>query len=252
MADNADMEQGFGSPEMNSLPVVVQPSEIPRKYTEKRSTQRYLRTRIALAICACVTVVIYAPGPRALILRTLGNALVADDPVTRADAIVIAIDTDGAGALEAADLFHSKVAPRVAIFVDSSDATVAEEFSRRGIPYEGGTAPYIRELEALGIKNLERIPGYVAGTTDEGPVLATWCAQQHLQDVVVVSTSDHSRRLRRVLRRHLQGHSTNIQIRSARYSTFKPDQWWQSHGGVRTELEELEKLLLDVLRHPAS
>jgi hypothetical protein len=39
---------------------------------------------------------------------------------------------------------------------------------------------------------------------------------------------------------------------SARYSAFKPEHWWESHGGTRTEIQEMEKLLLDFVRQPIS
>jgi hypothetical protein len=39
---------------------------------------------------------------------------------------------------------------------------------------------------------------------------------------------------------------------SARFPDFNPDLWWGSRGGVRLEIEELEKLLLDIVRHPIS
>jgi hypothetical protein len=41
-------------------------------------------------------------------------------------------------------------------------------------------------------------------------------------------------------------------VRSARYSAFDPDGWWETRGGIRTEIIELQKLLLDVLLHPIS
>jgi alpha-L-arabinofuranosidase len=69
---------------------------------------------------------------------------------------------------------------------------------------------------------------------------------------VVVSTSDHSRRLRRVIHRSMKGHSTKVTSHSTRYSAFDPDRWWQSRRGIRTEVVELQKLLLDVVRHPIS
>ena len=178
--------------------------------------------------------------------------MVADDPIEHADVIVIAIDSDGAGALEAADLVHSGIASHVAVVVDSSDAGVEEEFRRRGIADQGETAGLIRQIRALGIDKVERVPGYVTGSEDEGPVLAGWCDQQKFHSVVVVTTPDHSRRLRRMIRRSMKGHSTSVAVRFARYSTFKPENWWQSHGGTRAEIEELEKLLLDFLRHPLS
>jgi hypothetical protein len=70
--------------------------------------------------------------------------------------------------------------------------------------------------------------------------------------VVVVTTPDHSRRLRRSLQRALKGHHTQVGVRATRYSMFNPNHWWEYHGGIRTEIEEGEKLLLDVLRHPFS
>lgn len=203
---------------------------------------------LALASIACVIM----PVTRHAILREAGRLLVADDPVEHADVIVIAIDSHGAGVLETADLVHSGVASKVAVFVDLSDTTVENEFARRRVADEGSTAQLIRQLKALGIDSVERVPGYVTGTEDEGPVLAKWCDQQKFHSAVVVSTADHSRRLRRMLRRSMKGHPTAVAVRSARYSAFNPEHWWESHGGTRTEIEEMEKLLLDITRHPIS
>ena len=203
----------------------------------------------ALASIACLIIM---PEARHAMLGAAGCLLVADDRVEHADVIVIAIDSDGAGALETADLVHSGVASQVAVFVDSSDATVENEFARRGVADEGSTSQLIRQLKALGIDTVERVPGYVAGTEDEGPVLAKWCDQRKFHSALVVSTADHSRRLRRMLHRSMKGHPTAVSVRSARHSAFKPEHWWESHGGIRTEIEETEKLLLDFFRHPIS
>jgi hypothetical protein len=50
----------------------------------------------------------------------------------------------------------------------------------------------------------------------------------------------------------MKGHQTKLTVRCARYSAFDPDRWWETHDGVRIEIEESEKLLLDMLRHPIS
>jgi hypothetical protein len=191
------------------------------------------------------------PAIRRPVLRAAGWTLVASDPVTPADAIVLAVDTDGAGVLEAADLVHSGVGSRVAVFADTPDTAVEQEFIRRGLLYEGAGARSIRELKALGINSIELIPGYVTGSEDEGPALASWCKQNRFRAVVLVTTSDHSRRVRRTMHRAIKG-DTIVVVRAARYSMFDPDRWWQSHGGVRIEIEEAEKLLLDIVRHPIS
>jgi hypothetical protein len=108
---------------------------------------------------------------RRSILRAAGWALVVSDRIEPADVIVVSIDAHGAGALEAADLIHSGVATRVAIFTGSPDA-VGDEFVRRGVPYEGEVGRSIRQLRSLGVETIDQIPGSVTGTEDEGPMLA--------------------------------------------------------------------------------
>jgi hypothetical protein len=41
-------------------------------------------------------------------------------------------------------------------------------------------------------------------------------------------------------------------VQAARYSSFDPDRWWETRKGVRTEIVELQKLLLDFVLHPLS
>lgn len=192
-------------------------------------------------------------GIRRAILRAAGWALVANDTVERADVIVVSREADGAGALEAADLVHSKVAGRVAVFTNSPDP-VGLEFIRRGIPYEDETTRSVRQLSSLGVDAIHQIPGHVAGTEDEGPVLADWCRRQGFRSVVVVSTVAHSRRLRRVLRRSVSTQQMRVMVHtvSARFPDFDPDRWWECRGGIRAEIQEGEKLLFDIVRHPIS
>ena len=209
------------------------------------------RRRFALVLVLLAVVGIGAPEIRHSILRAAGSMLVVNERVGSADIIVVSGEGDGPSVLEASDLVHSGVATRVAVFAYAPDA-VEQEFTRRGIPYENKTTRYVRQLRALGVVNVEQIPTYVTGTEDEGPVLARWCDEQRFRSVVVVGTPDHSRRLRRVLHRSMKGHETTVKVCAARYSAFDPDQWWNSRGGIRTEIEELEKLLLDIARHPIS
>ncbi len=183
-------------------------------------------------------------------LRALGWALVADEPIGPADVIVVSADSNGAGVLEAVDLVQSGIASRVAVFADPPDA-VDREFIRRGVPYEDRMARSSRQLRALGVTAIEEIPR-AGGTEAEGRVLPGWCDQHGFRSVVVVSSRDHSRRLRRLLDRAMHGRPTRVMVRSARHSSFDPDRWWKTRDGVRTEIIELQKLLLDVVRHPLS
>jgi uncharacterized SAM-binding protein YcdF (DUF218 family) len=185
------------------------------------------------------------------ILRSAGGMLVAAGRVEPAQIIVVAIDAGTAGALEAADLVHEGIAPRVAVFGDPID-NAGREFARRGLPYEDGAAVLIRQLGTLGVKQAERISTDVVGTESEGEVLPRWCDEHRLQSIVVVTSTDHSRRLARVLRRSMRGHQTKVVVYPSRYSDFNPDRWWRTRQGLRTGIVESQKLLLDIVLHPTS
>ncbi len=203
---------------------------------------------VALALAAFAIVAI--SSLREPVLRAAGWALVLNEPVVPADIIVLTIDSAGAGALEAADLVQSGISKRVAVFQDPPSGE-DHEFIRRGLPYEDAGARQIRRLTSLGVTDVVQI-SRIDGTESEGQELPQWCDEQHLQSIVVVATKDHSRRLARVLARDMKGHSTRVTVQAARYSSFDPDRWWETRGGIRTEVIELQKLLLDFVLHPTS
>ena len=207
--------------------------------------------RILAAILLLLTVAVLVRTLRRPILQAAGWALVFNDPLVPADIIVVSVDSDGAGLLEAADLIHSGIATRVGIFADPMEPA-DHEFIRRGIIREDAAARSRRQLRSLGVMTIDQVPGTVTGTEVESQVLLEWCDQNEFRSVLVVSTADHSRRLRRVLHRSTHGHRVRVAVRSARFSTFVPDRWWEERGGIRTEIVELQKLLLDVARHPLS
>jgi hypothetical protein len=202
---------------------------------------------VVLAAAAIVAV----PAVREPVLRAAGWALVVSEPVGRADIIVISLDSGGAGALEAADLVQSGIATRVAVFADPPSGEDFE-FIRRGLSYEDAAARQVRQLRSLGVTDIVQIPRAEAGTEGEGQVLPIWCDQHEIRSLVFVAPRDHSRRIRRVLNRSLKGHPTRVAVQPARYSGFDPDRWWETRNGIRTEIIEFQKLLLDVVLHPIS
>jgi hypothetical protein len=201
---------------------------------------------VALAAFAIVAI----RSLREPVLRAAGWALVVNGSVASADIIVLSLDSGPAGVLEAADLVKSGVSKRVAVFMDPP-SRADQEFIRRGLPYEDAGARQIRELRSLGVTDVVQI-SRVDGTEDEGQVLPSWCDHHQLRSIVFVATKDHSRRSQRVLDRVMEGHPTRVTVQPARYSSFDPDRWWKTRDGVRTEIVELQKLLLDVVLHPMS
>lgn len=210
--------------------------------------RRGWRLVAAGAVAACALTAVVAREP---ILRSMGRMLVRVDPVQRADAIVVAVGAGGAGILEAADLVHDGIASRVVVFADPMELP-DREFQRRGVPYQDNADLSLRQLRALGVPQSELMPRPVEGTEDESTVLADWCIAQRVHSIVVVGTSDHTRRLRRVFRRSMKNTNTMVAVRGSRYSDFDPDRWWITRDGARVGIFEFQKLLLDIIRHPMS
>jgi hypothetical protein len=201
-----------------------------------------------LVMAALVAATIVAVLPfREPVLRAAGWALVINEPVVPADIIVVSAAAVGAGALEAADLVQSGIATRVAVF---SDPPTREdyEFIRRGLPDEA--ASQIRQLKSLGVTDVVQISTTEAGTEGEGQALPPWCDRHQIRSIVFVTERGHSRRWRRLLDRVMKGHRTGVTVQPARYSKFDPDRWWQTRDGVRIEIIELQKLVLDAVLHP--
>ena len=215
----------------------------------------YRRPRWASILVVVVTLtaaaIVAVPSIRESVLRAAGWALVVHEPIAPADVIVVSLASGGAGALEAADLVQSGIATRVAVFTDPPSGE-DHEFIRRGLPYEDASARQIRQLRWLGVTDVMQIPGAEAGTEGESQVLPPWCDHHQFRSIVFVAARDHSRRWRRVLNRVMKGHPTRVMVQPERYSIFDPDRWWETRDGVRTEIVELQKLVLEVVLHPIS
>jgi uncharacterized SAM-binding protein YcdF (DUF218 family) len=215
------------------------------------SFPRPRRAMIPVVLAFAAAGIIGIPSVRAPALRAAGWALVVIEPVGPADMIVVSLDSGGAGALEAADLVQRGIATRVAVFTDPPSGP-DREFIRRGLPYENDSARQIRQLRSLGVTDVEEIARIEAGTEGEGQALPQWCDQHQVRSIVFVSARDHSRRVRRMLNRIMKGDSTGVTVQPARYSNFDPDRWWETRAGIRTEIFELQKLVLEFVLHPMS
>ena len=211
-----------------------------------------LRWRSMLGVVALAAASIFAvPSIREPVLRAAGWALVVNEPVGPADIIVVSLNSGGAGTLEAADLVKNGIATQVAVFSDPPSGEDLE-FIHRGLPYEDAGAKQIRQLRWLAVANVVQIPETEAGTGSEGQVLPAWCDQHGLRSVVFVVARDHARRMRWVLDRVMKDHPTHVTVQPTRYSSFDPDRWWETRSGIRTEIIEFQKLVLDVVLHPSS
>lgn len=211
---------------------------------------RWPKWILILVVVAALAATVAARFFREPLLRAAGRALVATETIAPADLIVVSLDSRGAGALEAANLVESGISKRVAVFM-APLGEEGREFVRRGLFYEDEGAKQVRQLRSLGVTEIVQI-SQIDGTGNEAEVLMPWCVEHQIRSIVFVATKDHSRRTRRVFDRAVRSNPVRVTVQAARYSGFDPDRWWESRYGVRTEIIELQKLLLDVVLHPLS
>jgi len=203
--------------------------------------------RVLLTVGLIAGIAASVPAVREPMMRALGSALIVEDPFEVVDVIVVSVDADGAGVLEAADLVKSGVAKRVAIFAKPLNRS-DQEFARRGLLAEDDATRQI--LASLGVTDVERILLSDAGTDGEALALSHWTAAHGLKSVLVISSPDHSRRMRRVMLRAMRDQPTSVAIRPARYADFDAERWWQTRDGARDAIIEWQKLVLDYVLHP--
>jgi uncharacterized SAM-binding protein YcdF (DUF218 family) len=180
-------------------------------------------------------------------LRSLGALLTVADSVQQADIAVMTSETELDGELELADLFAERTVARVGVL--THDPSPAErEFKRRGIPLEDSAQILVK----LGVpaSAIVLIAAGEGGTTEGTAALARWCLANRIHRVLMVTSANHSRRVQRALRRAFQHRGPIVLVHTPRSDPFRPLDWWEDRTTLRSGLVELEKLLLDYLRHP--
>jgi hypothetical protein len=202
-----------------------------------------------LALALVVVCLLFAVPPvRTALLTTMGGWLITEDPLEKADVLVLTNESDIAGQLEIADLFHQGMAPAVLSIVPSS-LPEQLELERRGV------RPQDRALETLvqlGVPRsaITNLPGGEGGTTENVSALVGWVRRQRIRRVIVVVSPHHSTRYRRVIRRSWPSALPPPIVRAAHFNSFRAHDWWQTRTNARPGLVETQKLLLDCLMHP--
>ncbi|MGE0446478.1 MAG: hypothetical protein AB7P99_14725 [Vicinamibacterales bacterium] len=182
-------------------------------------------------------------------LRTVGKLLTANDAIVKADAAIVTPESGAAGELEAVTLFESGLVDRI-ILVASKPQVAERELLRRGIDLRGAR---LDRLRSLGIppEHVDTLEGGEGGTTDSTAAIATLAGRTSAQLLVIASPS-HVHRVRRALERQWPDPVSAPAVLGTRYHAFRSDDWWRERSTLREGIVEIEKLLLDYLRHPLS
>ena len=176
-----------------------------------------------------------------VMLLCVGRWLVVEDPLEKAQAIVVLSGRMPLRALEAAKLYRQGYAPKVWVTHSSEPgatleamqiAYVGEDFyNLRVLVHEGVPADTIRVLEPP-----------ILNTADEIRAVSAALEEERGGTVIIVTSKVHTRRVRILWHRLVAGHGQAI-VRAASDDPFEPGRWWRTTGDALDVVRELLGIL---------
>ena len=199
-----------------------------RQRNFRSQTGGILSSLISLLFVIVLCAVLYfARGP---ILRFAGETWVVEDPLDRADAIIVLSDDNfyADRATHAADLYRHGMAP---IVVASG---------RRLRPYAGIAELMEHDLIERGVPKdkIVRISHNAENTREEAQALAQQALERKWRSVIVVTSNYHTRRARYIFL-HVFPAQTQVRVSGAQDGDFDPQHWWQSRKSLKEFTREL-------------
>jgi uncharacterized SAM-binding protein YcdF (DUF218 family) len=156
----------------------------------------------------------------------LGTWLVVQDPLAAADVIVVLSGRMPFRALEAARLYAQKIAPAVWI---TKPLGAGEDLATMNIPFVGEEAYSQKVLVAKDVPApaIQILPDPILNTQQEIAEIGRIARQSHVQTVVIVTSSPHTRRVRTIWNR-LVGDSPRLIVRHSLDDSFDAAHWWRN------------------------
>jgi uncharacterized SAM-binding protein YcdF (DUF218 family) len=176
-----------------------------------------------------------------VLLLNVGRWLVVEDPLTKAQAIVVLSGRLPMRALAAAKLYRDGFAPEVWV---THPAQPSASLAALDIPYDGEDVYNIRVLshEGVPLQAIRVLPHPIVNTADEMAAIADALPRDGSGAVIIVTTKAHTRRTRELWKRIGRGRSRTI-IRAAPDDPFDPAHWWRTSGDALDVVRECLGLL---------
>jgi uncharacterized SAM-binding protein YcdF (DUF218 family) len=167
---------------------------------------------------------------RIQLLLGIGNFLVVQDQLERADLILLLNGDVTTRPAYAATLYKQGLAPVILVARAEDSAPV-----RLGA-YPNVTDSCIRVMELLGVPSSKIIqvsfPGGVGHTSDEARALLTYYQAHPFRKVIIVTSDLHSRRAKFTFRRFFARTRVDIMLAPTSDLKYGAHNWWKTEDGV--------------------
>jgi uncharacterized SAM-binding protein YcdF (DUF218 family) len=175
--------------------------------------------------------------------RSLGHLLHHDDPLERADVIVVLAGSWLARVAEAGDLYREGLAPLIVLSRELPDDG-ERALRAKGIDVPGVTDVQVRALVAMGVpRDAIFLLEPQEATATEAARVGQLAPARGWRTIIVVTDKLHTARARLVMQRHLEGTGARVLMRGSRYDPADVDHWWRRRTDLRFALFEAQKML---------
>ena len=200
-----------------------------------QTSKRHIRSVVLLTLPLVLVVSVV------IIFLGVGRWLVVEDPLEKAQAIVVLSRRIPVRAKEAGRLYNAGYAPQIWLTRGNEPAASLQEmhiayigedfFNTRVLMHEGVPSNAIRVLEPP-----------IDNTADEIRVVADELSREKGGAVIIVTSKAHTRRVR-TLWKDLSGGRGRAIVRAAPSDPFVPEHWWRATGDSLDVVREVLGLL---------
>jgi uncharacterized SAM-binding protein YcdF (DUF218 family) len=169
----------------------------------------------------------------------VGRWLVVEDPLQKAQAIVVLSGRMPMRALGAADLYRGGWAPEVWL---TKSAEPSRTLARLDIPFAGEEFYNAQVLVHQGVPAvaIHTLANPIVNTADEIAEIAASLPADGRGVVLIVTSKVHTRRVRTLWRKLGRGRAI---VRAADNDPFEPERWWRTSGDALDVVRECLGLL---------
>jgi uncharacterized SAM-binding protein YcdF (DUF218 family) len=189
---------------------------------------------ILLCFVVVCAVLYFVRGP---ILRFVAESWIVEDPLGKADALVVLSD----------DNFYADRATRAAELLREGKAPLIVASGRRLRPNASIAELMEHDLIERGVpkEKIMRQPQDADSTKEEAEAVLKLAKEKRWRSVIVVTSNYHTRRARYIFRRVFpQG--IEVHIASARDGDFDPQHWWEKRESAKELTLEFAGMLVAV------
>jgi uncharacterized SAM-binding protein YcdF (DUF218 family) len=176
-----------------------------------------------------------------VLLLSVGRWLVAEDPLEKANAIVVLSGRMPLRAMEAAKLYREGYAPKVWLTHSTEPGAT---LGAMGISFVGEDVYSVQVLLHQGVPPaaIHMLQPPIINTADEIAAVSAALEEEKGSTVIIVTSKVHTRRVR-ILWRRLATRRGHAIVRAASDDPFDPRRWWRTTGDALDVVRELLGIL---------